>query len=102
MQMSRVKAVDFVYAIWCPHCVPTTLETMRDVAKELGAQYNLYDIDSEDVDVADELVKKYGDWTPDYVIPQVFLEFDDGQVRHILTGKRQGVPYTKRAVEDFL
>ena len=71
--MSKVKAVDVVYATWCPHCVPTTVEPMREVAKELGAQYNLYDIDTDAVKVADELVKKYGDWTPDYVIPQVFL-----------------------------
>ena len=51
---------------------------------------------------ADELVKKYGDWTPDYVIPQVFFEMDDGKIEHVLTGDRRGIQYTRQAVEALL
>ena len=63
---------------------------------------NLLDIDTDDEAEADELVKKYGDWTPDYIIPQVFLEMDGGEVKHVLTGKPQGVAYTRKAVENLL
>lgn len=91
-----------VYANWCPHCVPTTVGPVQQVGKELGVPVVLYDIDTEDVDKADELVKKHGDWTPDYVIPQVFVEKDDGKIEHVLTGDRRGLQYTKRAVEELL
>ena len=46
----------------------------------------LHDIDTEDVKEADEAAKKHGDWTPDYLIPQVFFEIDDGRIEHVLTG----------------
>lgn len=98
----RIKAIHVVYANWCPHCVPTTVEAMKKAAKELGVPCNLYDIDTEQVSKADELVKKYGDWSEDYIIPQVFIEFDDGTIKHVLTGYSEGVSYTKRAVENLL
>ncbi len=97
-----MKAIHVVYANWCPHCVPTTVEPMKKAAAELGVQCLLHDIDTEDVKVADELVKRYGDWSPDYLIPQVFLEFDGNEFRHVLTGYSEGVPYTRRAVENLL
>lgn len=100
--MSKLKAIDVVYANWCPHCVPTAVEPMKKVAAELGVAINLYDIDTEAVTRADQLVEKYGDWSPDYLIPQVFLEFDDGEIKHVLTGQSQGVAYTKRAIENLL
>ena len=59
----------------------------------------LHDIETEDVRAADELVRKYGDWIPDYLIPQVFFEMDDGKIEHVLTGDRRGVQYTRQAVE---
>lgn len=100
--MSKLKAIDVVYANWCPHCVPTMVEPMKKVAAELGVPLNLYDIDTSAVTRADELVERYGDWSPDYIIPQVFLEFDDGQIKHVLTGQSQGLAYTRQAIDNFL
>src|SRR2546428_71302 len=51
---------------------------------------------------ADELVKKHGDWSPDYLIPQVFVEFEDGEVKHVLTGYPEGVEYTGVAVDNLV
>ncbi len=98
----KLKAIHVVYAEWCPHCVPTTVEPMKEAAAELGVEYVPHDIDTDDVHVADELVRKYGDWSPDYVIPQVFLEFEDGSMMHVLTGYSEGVAYTKKAIENLL
>jgi thiol-disulfide isomerase/thioredoxin len=100
--MSKLKAIDVVYANWCPHCVPTAVEPMKKAAAELGVPIKLLDIDTDAVKEADRLVEKYGDWSPDYLIPQVFLEFDDGQIKHVLTGVSQGVAYTRRAVDNLL
>ena len=62
----------------------------------------MHDIDTDDVARADELVKKYGDWTPDYLIPQVFLEADDGKITHVLTGDPRGLKLTRQAVESLI
>lgn len=75
---------------------------MQRAARELGVPCILHDIDTDDVEKADELVKKYGDWTPDYLIPQVFFEMDDGKIEHVLTGDRRGIQYTRHAVEALL
>jgi thiol-disulfide isomerase/thioredoxin len=96
-----MKAIYVVYANWCPHCVPTTVEPVQRLGAQVGVPVVLYDIDTEDEEKADDLVKKYGDWTPDYLIPQVFVEEDDGKIRHVLTGDRRGIQYTKRAVEGL-
>lgn len=97
-----VKAIYMVYANWCPHCVPTTVEPLKALAKELGVQFVPYDIDTGDEEKADALVRKYGDWTEDYLIPQVFVEMEDGEIRHVLTGRPEGLRYTKAAVEELL
>jgi thiol-disulfide isomerase/thioredoxin len=102
MTSGRPKSVHIVYASWCPHCVPTTVEPLQRAADGLGMQFELHDIDTDDVERADELVRKYGDWTEDYIIPQVFLEFEDGSIKHVLTGYPEGVAYTRRAVENLL
>jgi len=96
------KAIHVVYAAWCPHCVPTTVEPLRSRARELGIPCVLHDIDTEDVRVADDLVKKHGDWNPDYLVPQVFLEYEGGKFKHVLTGNPQGVALTRQAVEELL
>ena len=49
-----------------------------------------------------KLVKKYGDWSDDYIIPQVFVELQDGTIKHVLTGRPEGIAFTKRAIEKFL
>ena len=100
--MVKVKGVYIVYANWCPHCVPTTVQPVKEAAEKLGVPVHLYDIDTDDEPKADELVKKYGDWTPDYVIPQVFVELDDGEIKHVLTGRREGLVFTRKAVDDLL
>ncbi|MDG6902162.1 MAG: hypothetical protein JRM80_09415 [Nitrososphaerota archaeon] len=97
----RPKAIHIVYAQWCPHCVPTTVEPIRQRAEEIGVPLLLHDIDTPDVKVADELVKKHGDWTADYVIPQVFFEYE-GRIEHVLTGDSRGVSLTRKAVEELL
>ena len=97
-----LKAIHVVYADWCPHCVPTTVGPVESAGKALGVPVILHDIETEDVEKADELVKKYGDWTPDYLIPQVFLEMDDGRIEHVLTGNPRGILYTRQAVEALL
>ncbi|MEM0117763.1 MAG: hypothetical protein QXX17_05330 [Conexivisphaerales archaeon] len=100
--MPKLKAIHVVYAEWCPHCVPTTVEPMKKLAEKVKVPINLYNIDTEDVKKADEMVKRFGDWSEDYIIPQVFFELDDGTVKHVLTGYSEGVQYTKRAVENLL
>jgi hypothetical protein len=98
----RPKAIHVVYAKWCPHCVPTAVEPLTNRAGELGVPCLLHDIDSDDVKVADDLVKKHGDWTDDYLVPQVFFEYDGGRVEHVLTGDPRGVSFTRGAVEALL
>lgn len=99
--MAKPKAVHIVYAKWCPHCVPTTVEPIRKAASDVRLPCILYDIDTADEKVADELVEKYGDWSPDYLIPQVFLEYE-GTFKHVLTGNPQGVEFTRRSVEGLI
>jgi len=99
---SKLVAIHVVYANWCPHCVPTTVEPMKEAAARLGIPCVLYDIDTEKEREADDLVRKCGDWSEDYIIPQVFFELSDGTIKHVLTGYSEGVAYTKRAVDNLL
>lgn len=101
--LSDLKAVHVVHATWCPHCHPTTVEPLQEAATRLGLGFHEYDIDDpEDVKKADALVKEYGDWSEDYLVPQVFLEAKNGEVFHVLTGYSEGVELTKRAVNNLL
>ena len=100
--MEKLAAIHVVYAAWCPHCASVTVERLTERGKELGVPCHLYDIDSEDVAKADKLVKEYGDWSPDYLVPQVFLEYNDGRIEHVLTGNPKGVALTRKAVEDLV
>ena len=69
---------------------------------DLGVRVNRYDIDIPDAEkLADELVKKHGDWAVDYLIPQIFLEFADGKIQHIFTGFSEGVAVTKAKLADL-
>jgi len=96
---SKVKEVTTVFAHWCPHCDPPALDATARIGKELEVPMKLLDIDiPEQENEADDIVKKYGDWIEDYLIPQVFLEFADGTTRHIFTGNPGGVSLT---VEGF-
>ena len=82
--------------------MPVTVEPLVQKAAELGIPCALHNIDTEDEAVADDLVKKYGDWTPDYLVPQVFLEYEGGKIKHVLTGDPRGVALTKKAVDDLM
>jgi thiol-disulfide isomerase/thioredoxin len=76
-----------VYAEWCPHCVPISTERAPRLAKTLGVPLVLLDIDVREQELqADALVQSFGDWDPDYLIPQLFLGWSDGRVEHLMTG----------------
>jgi thiol-disulfide isomerase/thioredoxin len=96
-----VDRVSLVLAQWCPHCVPLSLEKCQKVAKELRAELRVLDIDDpEQLRVADSLVKQYGDWADDYLVPQVFFE-ENGSTQHVFTGFSEGVEVTKAKWDDF-
>jgi len=63
----------------------------------------LYDIDDPDaLKKGDDLVKRYGDWSADYLIPQVFLEYDNGEFRHVFTGYSEDVELTRRGISNLI
>ena len=95
------RRISIVLADWCPHCVPLSLENAKRMAKDLKTELRVLDIDDpEQEKIADELVEQYGDYTEDYLIPQVFLE-EDGRVKHIFTGFSEGVDVTRARWEDL-
>ena len=97
-----VKKVIFVKANWCPHCRASE-QYVKEIANNLRAELLVLDIDNKEQEkIADEVVKKYGDWSPDYLIPQIFLEFQNGEVKHIITGDPRGVQYTIERWKNFL
>lgn len=99
---ARPSRLTIVLADWCPHCVPLSEEKVRELAKRLGVPVRRLDIDEADQErEADALVHAHGDWSPDYLIPQIFLEWTDGRVDHILTGFPEGVSRTRRAWDDL-
>jgi len=102
MKMTQMaRRISIVLADWCPHCVPLSLENAKRMAKDLNSELRVLDIDDpEQEKVADELVKEYGDYTPDYLIPQVFLE-DEGKVQHVFTGFSEGVSVTRAKWEEL-
>ena|SRR5271170_2518108 len=102
-RMTDIKAIHVVHATWCPHCHPTTVEPIEKIAKELGIPFFSYDIDiPEQATKGDELVRKFGDWSEDYLVPQVFIETREGKIEHVLTGYSESVDSTKRAVNNLL
>jgi hypothetical protein len=71
------------------------------MAKELRAELRVLDIDAADqASVADSLVKQYGDFADDYLVPQVFFE-ENGKIEHVFTGFSEGVEVTKARWDDF-
>lgn len=101
--MVEIKAVYVIHATWCPHCHPITVEPMQKISEELGIPFFSYDIDiPEQEKKADKLVREFGDWSEDYIIPQVFVEMSDGEMHHVLTGRSEGLGLTRRAVNDLL
>ena len=94
---ARPVRLDLVMADWCPHCRPTSTDVAPTLARQLGVPLRELDIDDPAQErIADDLVKEHGDWTPDYLIPQVFLEWSDGRIEHLLTGVPGSVEGTRR------
>lgn len=97
-----LRRITIVLASWCPHCEPLSLEKAQQIAKELNVELRVLDIDRPDqVGVADSLVREHGDFAEDYLIPQVFIEREDGSIEHIFTGFSEGVHVTKARWDDF-
>ena len=98
----RPQRLTVVLAPWCPHCVPLSVRNGRRLARRLGVPIRILDIDRRAQEkAADRLVREHGDDVPDYLIPQVFLEWSDGRVDHLLTGFSEQVPRTARAWRDL-
>ena len=99
----RPRRVTIVLAQWCPHCVPLSVRNGERIARKLGVPLRTLDIDRKDQGKeADRLVREYGDRAPDYLIPQVFLEWSDGTVQHLLTGFSEQVARTAAAWRALL
>ncbi|MGP8078413.1 MAG: hypothetical protein ACLQD8_07475 [Thermoplasmata archaeon] len=99
----RPRRLTVVLAPWCPHCVPLSVVNGRRLAKRLEVPLRLLDIDRRAPEkIADRLVRDHGDASPDYLIPQVFLEWSDGNVQPLLTGFSEQVSRTARAWRDLL
>ena len=99
----RPQRLTIVLAQWCPHCVPLSVENGERLAKRLGVPLRLLDIDkAAEVKIADRMVREHGDLSPDYLIPQVFLEMSNGRVEHLLTGFSESVVRTRRAWGNLL
>jgi len=72
------------------------------MAQELGVEPRVLDIDdAKQAKAADDMVKQYGDFADDYLIPQIFFE-EDGKVQHVFTGFSESVEVTKARLNDFL
>jgi len=99
----RPKRLTIVLAQWCPHCVPLSIVKGRKLAKRLRVPLRTLDIDRRaELREADRMVREWGDRAPDYLIPQVFLEWTDGRVQHLLTGFSEQVARTSSAWDDLL
>ena len=99
---NRPRRLTIVLAQWCPHCVPLSVRHGRRLASRLGIPLRILDIDRRAQEkAADRLVREWGDASPDYLIPQVFLEWEDGRVDHLLTGFSEQVARTDRAWRDL-
>jgi len=98
-----LRRITIVLAQWCPHCVPLSLEKAQKMAEELNVELRVLDIDKPELTkVADVLVMEKGDFAEDYLVPQVFIEGDDGRIEHLFTGFSEGVSITKARWDDLL
>lgn len=99
---ARPARLTIVLADWCPHCVPLSEEKTDDLARRLSVPVQRLDIDDPAQErEADALVEAHGDWSPDYLIPQVFLQWSDGRAEHLLTGVPGPVAGTGRAWDEL-
>jgi len=98
-----MRRITVVLADWCPHCVPLSLEILKKISKETEVPLHVLDIDNpKQEDEADKLVKEHGDDCEDYLIPQVFLEDEEGNIKHIFTGFSEAVSITQARWNDLM
>ncbi len=72
------------------------------MAEDLGVSLLSLDIEiPEQLKAADKLVEEHGDWSEDYLVPQVFVEYADGKVNHVLTGFSEAVSVTEVSWKAF-
>jgi len=50
--------------------------------------------DPEQEEMADRLIEAQDDYAEDYLVPQVFIEHDDGRVNYIFRESSEGVHIT--------
>jgi len=101
--VAKPTRLSLVYAVWCPHCDPVSTERAPLLAKRLGVALRMLDIDSPaTAKEADRIVEAQGLWDDDYVIPQLFLEWDDGRVDAILVAERGSPTAVTRAMWERL
>ena len=82
----KPKALVVVHSKWCPHC-RIAIKTAETLSREFQIVLKLLDTDLPDEEKeADFYVRSCGNWSEDYVIPQLFLECEDGTVQHLYTG----------------
>jgi len=82
----KPKAIVVVHSEWCPYC-RIAIKTAETLSREFQVPLKLLDIDvPEEEKEADLYVRKYGQWSEDYVIPQLFIKCEDGTVQHLFTG----------------
>jgi hypothetical protein len=96
--MRLIERVTIVLATYCPHCVPFSRQNAARMAADFGVPLRVLDIEvPEQEAAADRLVEAQGDGAEDYLIPQVFVEYEDGRVDHVLTGFSEAVSATEAA-----
>jgi hypothetical protein len=72
------------------------MDYAKKMVEELGVPLRVLDIDvAMQEKTADRLIEEYGDFVEDYIIPQVFLEYEGGRVEHIFTGFSESVQVTE-------
>jgi len=82
----KPKALVVVHSKWCPYC-RVAIKTAETLSKELKIVLKFLDTDvPNEEEEADLYARKYGDWSEDYVIPQLFIKCEDGTVQHLFTG----------------
>ena len=101
--MAKPVRLSLVYADWCPHCDPVSTVPAPELAARLRVPLRLLDIDDpQTAKEADQIVEAHGLWDEDYVIPQVFLEWDDGRIDAILIAHRGSPTSVTRAMWEKL
>lgn len=100
--LAKIKQIIIVLANYCPHCVPLSLQYVKRMAEDFNVPLQIFNVEISDQEkLADHLVEEYGDWSEDYLIPQVFIEYTDGTVQHIFTGFSEAVSVTEACWETF-